>query len=84
VGTYNRNKKAGIPTTTGIPATIQADYRGNVGLGEIVVVYAPGGCREFYEELGPATRLRTPDPGHIAEIFARHDMSLLGPPLTAD
>jgi hypothetical protein len=33
VGTHNDNKKAGIPTTTGIPAPIQADYRGNFGLG---------------------------------------------------
>jgi quercetin dioxygenase-like cupin family protein len=52
--------------------------------GEIIVVYAPGGCREFYEELGPATRQATPDREQIAGIFARHDMTLLGPPLTAD
>jgi quercetin dioxygenase-like cupin family protein len=52
--------------------------------GEVIVVYAPGGCRAFYEELGPATRLAAPDPKHIAEIFARHDMTLLGPPLAAD
>jgi quercetin dioxygenase-like cupin family protein len=52
--------------------------------GEVIVVYAPGGCREFYEELGPATRNGTPDREHIAGIFARHDMTLLGPPLTAD
>ena len=32
VGTNDRNKKAGIPPTTGIPATIQADYTGNFGL----------------------------------------------------
>ena len=52
--------------------------------GEIIVVYAPGGCRGFYEELGPATRVGTPDRQQIAEIFSRHDMTLLGPPLTAD
>ena len=52
--------------------------------GEIIVVYAPGGGRGFYEELGPATRVGTPDRQQIAEIFARHDMTLLGPPLTAD
>jgi quercetin dioxygenase-like cupin family protein len=51
---------------------------------EIVVVYAPGGCRGFYEELGPATRQGTPDPREVAEIFARHDMTLLGPPLRAE
>ena len=32
MGTHIDNKKAGIPTTTGIPAPIQADYRGNFGL----------------------------------------------------
>jgi hypothetical protein len=32
VGTYDRNKKAGIPTTTGIPASKPADYRRNFGL----------------------------------------------------
>ena len=51
--------------------------------GEIVVVYVRG-CREFYEELGPATRQGKPDPRQIAGIFARHDMTLLGPPLAAD
>ena len=51
---------------------------------EIIVVYAPGGCRSFYEELGPATREGTPDPREIAEIFERHDMTLLGPPLSID
>lgn len=52
--------------------------------GEIIVVYTPGGCRGFYEELGPATRDGVPDPKAVAEIFERHDMRLLGPPLTAD
>ena len=35
MGTHNDNKKAGIPTTTGIPASIQADYRGNFGLDQL-------------------------------------------------
>ncbi|MGZ4193773.1 MAG: cupin domain-containing protein [Solirubrobacteraceae bacterium] len=52
--------------------------------GQIIVVYAPGGCRSFYEELGPATRDGTPDRARIAEIFARHDMTFLGPPLSAE
>ena len=51
---------------------------------EIIVVYAPGGCRSFYEELGPATRQGNPDMREIAQIFERHGMTLLGPPLTAD
>ena len=53
-------------------------------VGEIIIVYAPGGCRSFYEELGPATRQGTADRKQIAEIFERHDMTLLGPPLSAD
>ena len=32
MGTHDGNKKAGIPTTTGIPASTTADYRGNFGL----------------------------------------------------
>jgi quercetin dioxygenase-like cupin family protein len=52
--------------------------------GELIVVYTPGGCRGFYEELGPATRNGTPDPRAVAEIFERHGMTLLGPPLEAD
>jgi quercetin dioxygenase-like cupin family protein len=51
---------------------------------EIIVVYTPGGCRSFYEELGPATRAGNPDRAQIADIFDRHDMTLLGPPLVAD
>jgi len=49
---------------------------------EIIVVYVPGGGRTFYEELGPATRQENPDPREIAQIFERHGMTLLGPPLT--
>ena len=52
--------------------------------GEIIVVYAPGGGHKFYEELGPATRNGMPDPGVVAAIFERHNMSLLGPPLSSD
>ena len=51
---------------------------------ELIVVYTPGGCHKFYEELGPATRTAAPDPHEVAAIFERHGMSLLGPPLTAD
>jgi len=51
---------------------------------EIIVVYTPGGCQSFYEELGPATRSATPDREEIAAIFKRHGMTLLGPPLSVD
>ncbi|HEX3328197.1 MAG TPA: cupin domain-containing protein [Actinomycetota bacterium] len=52
--------------------------------GEVIVVYTPGGGHKFYEELGPATRNGKPDPAVVAAIFERHNMSVLGPPLTAD
>ena len=52
--------------------------------GEIVVVYTPGGGHKFYEELGPIARGGTADHEAIAAVFARHGMTLLGPPLTAD
>ena len=51
---------------------------------QMIVVYTPGGGHKFYEELGPATRNRTPDRAVIAGIFEKHGMSLLGPPLSAD
>ncbi len=51
---------------------------------EIIVVYTPGGCHKFYEELGPATRNGAPDRAVVAAIFEKHGMSLLGPPLNAD
>jgi len=47
-------------------------------------VVAPGGGHKFYEELGPATRNGTPDRTVVAAIFEKHDMSLLGPPLSTD
>jgi quercetin dioxygenase-like cupin family protein len=52
--------------------------------GELVMVFAPGGGHRFFEELGPATKDGTADRAAIAAIFERHDISLLGPPLTAD
>jgi quercetin dioxygenase-like cupin family protein len=52
--------------------------------GEIIVVYTPGGGHKFYEELGPISRSSAPDPKAIAEVFAKHDMTLLGPPLSPD
>jgi len=52
--------------------------------GEVVVVYTPGGGHKFYEELGPLTRNGTPNREAVAAVFKKHDMTLLGPPLTAD
>jgi quercetin dioxygenase-like cupin family protein len=51
---------------------------------ELIIVFAPGGGRKFFEELAPAARARTADRQEIAAIFARHGMALLGPPLSAD
>jgi quercetin dioxygenase-like cupin family protein len=51
---------------------------------ELIVVYTPGGCRGFYEELGPLTRNGTPDREQVAAVFERHNMTLLGPPLSAE
>jgi mannose-6-phosphate isomerase-like protein (cupin superfamily) len=52
--------------------------------GEIVVVYTPGGGHKFYEELGPISRSGHPDRAVIAALFEKYDMTLLGPPLSAD
>jgi quercetin dioxygenase-like cupin family protein len=52
--------------------------------GELIVVFAPSGGHLFFEELGPATRGGTASHSEIAAIFDRHEMSLLGPPLSAD
>jgi quercetin dioxygenase-like cupin family protein len=52
--------------------------------GEVIMVFVPGGGHKFFEELGPATRDGTADRSEIAAIFERHDMTLLGPPLSAD
>ncbi len=51
--------------------------------GEIIVIYTPGGGQKFYEEFGPAARAGA-DRAALAALFAKHDMTLLGPPLTAD
>ena len=52
--------------------------------GEIIVVYTPGGGHKFYEELGPLTRSGSPDPKVVGQVFAKHGMMLLGPPLSPD
>jgi quercetin dioxygenase-like cupin family protein len=52
--------------------------------GEVIVVYTPGGGHKFYEELGPLSRGETQDRAAIAALFEKYDMTLLGPPLSAD
>ena len=52
--------------------------------GLLVVVYTPGGGHHFYEEFGPVARAAGSDRAAIAAVFSKHDMTLLGPPLTAD
>ena len=51
---------------------------------EVIVVYTPGGGHKFYEELGPISRGAHPDREVIGALFEKYDMTLLGPPLTAD
>ncbi|MGH2878572.1 MAG: hypothetical protein ACRDK4_03060 [Solirubrobacteraceae bacterium] len=40
--------------------------------------------KRVFEGLGPATRNGQPDRALVAAIFEKHDMSLLGPPLSAN
>jgi mannose-6-phosphate isomerase-like protein (cupin superfamily) len=51
--------------------------------GEIIATYTPGGSQVFYEEIGRAV-LDGADRETEASIFAKHNMTLLGPPLSAD
>jgi len=51
---------------------------------EIIVVYTPGGGHKFYEELGPLMHSASPDKKIVAELFEKHEMTLLGPPLSQD
>ena len=50
----------------------------------VVVVYTPGGGHRFYEEFGPLVRNGVPERSEVAALFEKHDMQLLGPPLSAD
>jgi quercetin dioxygenase-like cupin family protein len=52
--------------------------------GELLVVYVPGGGHKFYEEFGPLMRSGTPDHATVAALFEKYDMTVLGPPLSAD
>ncbi|MEO8667537.1 MAG: cupin domain-containing protein [Bauldia sp.] len=51
---------------------------------EVLVVYVPGGGHKFYEEFGPLMRSGSPDKRAIAQVFEKHDMTLLGGPLSPD
>lgn len=50
---------------------------------EIIVTYTPGGSQVFYEEIGRTVRKGAGGETE-ASIFAKHDMTVLGPPLSAD
>jgi quercetin dioxygenase-like cupin family protein len=52
--------------------------------GRVIVVYSPGGGHKFFEEFGPVMRDGRPDRKVISQTFERHNMSLLGPPLSDD
>jgi quercetin dioxygenase-like cupin family protein len=52
--------------------------------GEVIVVYTPGGGITFHEELGQLTRQGRPEPKVVAQLFAKHGMALVGPPLSLD
>jgi quercetin dioxygenase-like cupin family protein len=51
---------------------------------ELVITFTPSGGHKFFEELGPATRTASPNHDELTAIFERHEMTLLGPPLTND
>lgn len=52
--------------------------------GRVVLLYTPGGAHRFFAEYGPMARDGVTDRAALAAVFERHDMTLLGPPLTAD
>jgi quercetin dioxygenase-like cupin family protein len=51
---------------------------------EVIVVYTPGGGITFHQELGELTRQGSPEPKAVAELFEKHQMELVGPPLSPD
>ena len=52
--------------------------------GQLIMVYTPGGGDKFFEEFGPIARSGKPDPKVMGPILEKHNMTLLGPPLSAD
>ncbi len=51
---------------------------------ELIVVYTPGVGHKFFEELGPLMHNGAPDKIVVAQLFEKHEMTLLGPPLSRD
>ena len=66
------------------PARLKSSQFRVPGPGEIIVVHTPGGGHKFYEEFGPAAMSGPPDPNFPCPLFAKHDMTLLGSPLSPD
>ena len=49
------------------------------GPADLIQITNPAGWETFIAEVGPST-----DPAHIAEVSRRHNIEILGPPLTLD
>lgn len=52
--------------------------------GEIIATFVPGGGHRFFAELAPLARAEKRDHAAIAQVFTKHGMTLLGPPLARD
>ena len=51
---------------------------------QLLVTFTPGGAHRFFEEFGPLVRDGAPDRATVAAVFEKHNMQLLGPPLSPD
>ena len=49
---------------------------------QLALVYSGGTAHEFFAEFGPLMRDAAPSREEIAACFERHDMRLVGPPLS--
>ena len=52
--------------------------------GEFIAVFTPGGSDKFFAEFGPMMHSGPPDNEKIAALMEKHDMRLLGPPLSPE
>ena len=53
------------------------------GTGRMVIAFTPAGAMEaFFDEASARSDMGSPEP--MAELFARHDMRVVGPPLDVD
>lgn len=68
-----------------LPSQVQHAFK-NISSdpGRVIVVYAPGGGHKFFEEFGPIARSGHPDPKVLGPVLEKHNMTLLGPPLSDD